>query len=171
MKKIILISSILITALSHQIQAQSGSSHLNTILTTYLNLKDALAADKSDSARQAAKTLYNSINKLEMDKLSADQHEIWMQYESKLSYDAEHIKETDELDHQREHFTNLSVNMYKIVKALKINTTTIYYQFCPMANGGKGGYWLSENSEIHNPYMGRKMPTCGSTKETIKANQ
>jgi hypothetical protein len=91
-----------------------------------------------------------------------------MEYNEKLSYDAEHIKGTDELEHQREHFIKLSANMYKMLKELKINTGDLYYQFCPMANEGKGAYWLSEKSTISNPYMGKKMPTCGETKDTIK---
>jgi hypothetical protein len=106
-----------------------------------------------------------------MEKLSADEHKVWMEYESKLSYDAEHMKETDDIDHQREHFMKLSDNFYKMVKALNVNTADLYYQYCPMANGGKGAYWVSEQEGILNPYFGKKMLKCGSTKETIKGNQ
>jgi hypothetical protein len=90
-----------------------------------------------------------------------------MKLSTDLSYDAEHIKGTDKIDHQREHFAKLSVNMYKLIKVLHLNTVEMYYQYCPMAEEGKGAYWLSEQPQIKNPYMGKKMLTCGSTKETI----
>jgi Cu(I)/Ag(I) efflux system membrane fusion protein len=45
---------------------------------------------------------------------------------------------------------------------------TVYYQFCPMMNNNKGAYWLSETSDIRNPYYGDAMLTCGETKDTLK---
>ena len=102
-----------------------------------------------------------------MDKMSADEHKTWMKLQEKLSYDAEHIKGTTELEHQREHFIALSKNMYELFKAFKADAP-VYYQHCPMANDGKGADWLSMEEKISNPYMGKSMLTCGKTTETIK---
>lgn len=44
---------------------------------------------------------------------------------------------------------------------------TLYKQYCPMAFGNKGGYWLSDVAEIRNPYFGDKMLTCGTVATTI----
>ncbi|WP_233789431.1 hypothetical protein [Sphingobacterium sp. HMA12] len=44
----------------------------------------------------------------------------------------------------------------------------VYYQHCPMYNDGKGAHWLSKQKAIDNPYLGKSMPTCGSTVETIQ---
>ncbi len=46
--------------------------------------------------------------------------------------------------------------------------TKIFVRWQMMANDGKGAIWLSEVKEIKNPYLGSKMPDCGSVKETIK---
>ncbi|MDQ6756917.1 MAG: DUF3347 domain-containing protein, partial [Bacteroidota bacterium] len=43
-----------------------------------------------------------------------------------------------------------------------------YKDFCPMYNNNKGAIWLSEVKDIKNPYLGKKMPTCGNMKEEIK---
>lgn len=169
MKKIIITVVLFSTAFLQNTFAQTGNQSLNNVLTAYLRVKNALVKDNGDSVRAAAKILYNTIDKLPTDKLSATQYNIWIQYADKLSYDASHMKETNDIDHQREHFTNLSKNMYKMLQALKINTSDLYYQYCPMANDGKGAYWVSEKANIVNPYLGKKMPTCGSTKDTIKA--
>lgn len=170
MKKIILAVLLFTTALVQNTFAQTENNQsLNNVYAAYIKVKNALTTDNGDSVRIAAIALFNSIDKVPMEKLPAEQHKVWMQYATKLSYNAEHIKGTTELEHQREHFMALSTDIYKAMKALNINTADIYYQYCPMANDGKGAYWVSDKSKIANPYMGKMMPTCGSTKETIKA--
>ena len=62
---------------------------------------------------------------------------------------------------------SLSKNMYELIKVAK-PAETVYYQFCPMANDGKGANWLSKENGIKNPYYGSQMLTCGKTVETIK---
>ena len=47
------------------------------------------------------------------------------------------------------------------------NETPVYYQFCPMANDGKGANWLSKENAVKNPYYGSMMLSCGKTVETI----
>lgn len=169
MKKLIIAVVILSTALVQNTFAQTSNQQINNVITAYIGVKNALTKDNGDSVRATATILYTTIDKMLMDKLSTSEHNIWMQYADKLSYDASHMKGTNDIDHQREHFTNLSKNMYKMIMTLKINTVDLYYQYCPMANDGKGAYWVSEKSAIVNPYLGKKMPTCGSTKDTIKA--
>ena len=44
----------------------------------------------------------------------------------------------------------------------------LYYDYFPMYNKGKDGYWISEVKDIKNPYLGKAMPTCGSVKEELK---
>ena len=46
---------------------------------------------------------------------------------------------------------SLSKNMYELIKVVK-PAETVYYQFCPMANDGKGANWLSKESGVKNPY-------------------
>ena len=172
MKKLILLVSFIATSLAQNAFAQDTTNQsLQNVITAYINVKNALTKDNGDSVRGAAKILFNVIAEVPMEKLSSEHHKIWMQYSEKLSYDSEHMKQTEELEHQREHFTKLSANMYKMLKALNINTVDLYYQFCGMANDGKGAYWISEELKINNPYMGKMMPRCGSSKETLKANK
>ncbi|MEO5570703.1 MAG: DUF3347 domain-containing protein [Bacteroidia bacterium] len=178
-KKTILAVAIIVTAIMQTTSAQTqemskdtsvSANPLHKVISAYLVLKNALAKDDGEAASKSSKALYKAIDKVPMDKLTAAQHTVWIKYMDKLSYDSEHIKETAETEHQREHFTSLSKNIYAVVKEFNTNSAELYYQFCPMANDGKGAYWLSESEKISNPYMGKKMPSCGSIKETIKAN-
>ena len=168
MKKIMLIVAIIATSFVQNTFAQSTSQPTSKVIASYLNVKNALVANDAKTASASAKTMLDEIAKVPMDKMTTEQHTVWMKYTKKISYDVTHISEVAELDHDREHFTSLSKNMYAVVKAFP-TTTPVYYQFCPMANESKGAYWLSEQDKIHNPYYGDKMNGCSSTKETIQA--
>jgi hypothetical protein len=141
---------------------------ISAVLSAYIALKNALANDDGKTAQASAKLLLTEIDRVKMNEMTTDQHSAWMKYMKKLSFDTDHINKTDDTEHQREHFVTLSKNIYAVEKAFNTNAVTLYYQFCPMANDGKGASWMSEKEKISNPYMGKKMPTCGSTKETIK---
>ena len=60
----------------------------------------------------------------------------------------------------------ISPRATRSVKAFGIDKPA-YRQFCPMALGNKGAYWLSDKKPIRNPYFGDAMLTCGETKETL----
>ena len=114
-----------------------------------------------------AKELLTAINAVKMDKLTTEEHTVWMKVMKDLAFDAEHIADTKDASHQRDHFISLSKNMYALIKVSKTETPT-YYQFCPMANDGKGANWLSKENAVKNPYYGSQMLSCGKTVETIK---
>jgi hypothetical protein len=153
-------------------QAKSATSAiqihpLSDVYGAYFSLKDALAKDDGKNAAAYSNSLYKAIDNVPMEKLPMEQHMVWMKYEKLLSTDAEHIKSTTDIDHQREHLISLSKNMYAVMKAIKPEAP-VYYEFCPMANDGKGANWLSREAKISNPYMGSMMPGCGKVQETIK---
>jgi copper chaperone CopZ len=142
-------------------------NQLKSIFDNYFALKDALVKSDGKLASSIAKELLSNINAVNMTKLSTDEHTVWMKVMKDLAFDTEHIEETKDAGHQRDHFTSLSKNMYALIKVSK-QETPIYYQNCPMYNDGKGANWLSKESTIKNPYYGSQMLSCGKTVETIK---
>ena len=71
------------------------------------------------------------------------------------------------IEDQRTSYSQLSNDFITLVKKTGLSGGELYVDFCPMALNDKGGYWLSANKEIKNPYFGDKMMTCGEIKETI----
>jgi copper chaperone CopZ len=142
-------------------------SPLKAVFEYYFALKDALVASDGTSASTKAKDLLAAIKTLEMNKLSTEEHTVFMKVQKDLVFDAEHISETQDAGHQRDHFITLSSKLYELLKIAKHNVP-VFYQHCPMANGGKGANWLSKENDIKNPYYGAKMLSCGKTVETIK---
>lgn len=147
--------------------AAQETNRLTSVFDTYFSLKDALVKTDGKAASAKAKDLQTAINEVKMDKLSMDVHIVWMKVLGDLKEDAKNINGTTDISRQRGHFMNLSKNIYVLIKAAK-PAEKIYYQFCPMANDGKGANWLSRESGVKNPYYGSQMLTCGKTVETIE---
>lgn len=142
-------------------------TQLKTVFDNYFAVKDALVKTDGNTASTKAKELLAVINAIKMDKLSTEEHTVWMKVMKDLAFDAQHIADTKDASHQRDHFITLSKNMYALIKVSKQETPT-YFQFCPMANDGKGANWLSKENAVKNPYYGSQMLTCGKVVETIK---
>lgn len=140
---------------------------LKSVLDAYYGIKDALVASDGNTASSKAATLVKAIKEVKMNELGQEQHNVWMKVMKDLDFDADHISETKDVGHQRDHFSSLSENMYKVIKAAK-PSQPVYYQHCPMAKEGKGANWLSQIPAIKNPYYGAQMLNCGKTTETLK---
>ncbi|ELR73106.1 MerP [Fulvivirga imtechensis AK7] len=125
------------------------------VISSYLEVKDALVATEADQAKEGAKKMLAALEGAEGSRAV-----------SGLKEDARHIVDTDEMEYIREHFDQMSQNIYALAKA-KNTGMTLYKQHCPMAFDNQGAYWLSSSKEIRNPYFGDKMLKCGAVKETI----
>lgn len=168
MKNIPIAVRLFATVFGRSSFAQTDSSSvLKNFLASYLNLKNALTIDDGDSARIAARQLFDAVDEMTADSFSSSQQAVWSQFHKKLRGEAVQIRNADDIEGQREHFKNLSADMYQFLKAVGITSVELYYDYCPMAKA----YWLSETPSISNPYLGQMMPTCGSVKDTLTVNK
>ena len=132
---------------------------INTVISNYISLKNALASGDGNAASAKAKTLLASVNALTKTKLSNDEVNLI----GKLEYDSRHISEVQRVAHQREHFASLSNNIYILIKKTKANQVTLYRQYCTMDKQ----YYPSESAQDTDPYMG--MNNCSKVVETLPA--
>lgn len=161
----VIVALLFVGITSAQAQTNNTAANINKVIKAYLGIKDALVADNSKLANDRAKDFTAALKEVSTNQLDAKQKATWLAFGEKLRFDGDHISETHELAHQREHFTSLSKNMFAVVKAFKNNSIVLYQQYCPM----KKATWLSETNTIRNPYYGKAMEECGTTKETLKA--
>jgi hypothetical protein len=146
----------------------STAAYMKQLTDDYLQIKNALTNGKASEAGDAAKKMYDAMKGFDKSLLTVDQKKIYDQNEEDLEEHAEHIsKSTGKIEHQREHFSMMSEDLYALVKAFG-GGKTLYHDHCPMAKEGKGAMWLSETKEIKNPYLGEKMMDCGSVEEEIQ---
>lgn len=162
MKKLFFAAILCIPFFSQPVFAQS-SAGLYPILTAYYMVKDALVAGDAKTAATAAGGMLKAVNGVGMTALAPKDHQVFMTLQDKLAYDSRHISESSDINHQREHFTSLSANLFKLAKQVRLSDDPIYEDYCPM----KKAYWLSSNAAIKNPYFGSSMPTCGKVSTTL----
>jgi len=141
---------------------------LNEVVEAYLGLTKALNKSDSEAASQAAKQINAKLSDVDMNLVEGDLHMVWMSQLEKLNNNATKLSAEQNLEKQRGLFLSLSAALIESVETFGITNVT-YQQFCPMANGGKGGSWLSDSEKITNPFFGVEMDTCGETVKKIES--
>ncbi|AWH73781.1 hypothetical protein DCS32_06315 [Dokdonia sp. Dokd-P16] len=115
----------------------------------YIHLKTALVNSDMDEAKTGAKMLLENSDDATLKELLSK------------------ISASNDIEKQRALFSDVTEKMTDIVNE-SINSGEVFQQFCPMAFNNEGGYWLSTEEEIRNPYFGDRMLKCGKVTETIK---
>lgn len=158
MKSTILIIALLAIGFIQKSFAQDSTQQyqLSQLLSQYYDIKDALVAGNTNLASTKADEFIKTANSIDYKLISEGNI-------NALLKDASPISEKKDLKVQRVHFANLSENMATLAKAVKLTSTPIYQQYCPM----KKANWLSSDKAIKNPYYGNAMLTCGKVVETI----
>ena len=141
---------------------------LTKVFNGYIDMKDAFVATDAQTAGSEAKKVKKSLQAVDMNLLKGDAHMEWMEQLETLNSSIESISSLTDIEKQREAFSRFNQAFYKSLKRFGLDSTTAYYQYCPMAFDNKGAYWLSETEEIRNPYFGDVMLGCGETKEILK---
>lgn len=154
---------------------QTASKTTNESKTdTTTAVKDAAIPDKDNVSEVLASYLALKNDLVKSDGAAGQKSAAKLQHElvevkgcSEAATLAGEIAGTDKVDQQRKAFLTLSKDVITLAKGIKTGRPS-FVTFCPMANEGKGGYWLSEAKEIKNPYYGDAMLECGEVKEELK---
>jgi hypothetical protein len=169
MKKYLFISVIALTTALYACQPSGKKSEAlaetkdttTSVLTdttkvynAYLQVKDNLVKTDGKAAQKSADTLAQTLSTI---KGCTEAEEL-----------AKQMAATNDVKSQRILFLQVSQDVIPLVKGIKSPKAPIYVAYCPMANEGKGGYWLTAQKEIKNPYYGEDMLECGEIKEEIK---
>lgn len=129
-----------------------------SFLVNYNDLKNALVNDNAAEAKEAASQMLKSVSEIEIAENQRAQ----------LVQNLREIASSEDLSVQRKQFAGLSEELYQVVKNNNLTEEVLYLQYCPMAMGGQGANWLSYEKQVRNPYMGERMPGCGSVKEVVE---
>jgi Cu(I)/Ag(I) efflux system membrane fusion protein len=139
-------------------------TQLDDMVISYLDLKNTLVNTDANGASLSADLLLKSLENVDMSLLKGDGHVFWMDQLNAIKSHGENIKNSSDVEKQRDQFDFLSQGVINSLKAFGTNEKTYYVQYCPMAKGNQGADWLSTENVIKNPYFGDKMMKCGSIK-------
>jgi Cu(I)/Ag(I) efflux system membrane fusion protein len=140
---------------------------LTDVYNTYLEMKNAFVASDAKQAGQKANLVNEKLKSVNMGLLTEESHMEWMKYLDQLENALQEINSSQDIAAQRKAFAEYNLVFYKVIKEFGLAAGTLYFQYCPMADGEKGAYWFSELKQIQNPYFGEAMLKCGETRETL----
>ena len=123
--------------------ARQASNEEAACLQAYHHVHDALAKDDLAAAKTSATELAEKATAAKCP--STPKH-------------AAELAKSDSLEKAREHFKAISEECIKMMRGVDGQ----YVFTCPMA---KADWLQTESKQVSNPYMGKKMPTCGEIKK------
>jgi Cu(I)/Ag(I) efflux system membrane fusion protein len=140
---------------------------LAEVTNAYLALKDAFVAADNFQANKDAQAILEALSVTDMSLIKGNSHIYWMEKLNALTAHSEKITELSDVEEQRKQFDFLSQSLIETIKVFGIPEDTFYVSHCPMAFNNVGADWISDATEIRNPYFGDKMLKCGLVKDTI----
>lgn len=149
----------------------AGTQMLMGVINQYYTVKNALVATKASGTDSAAMQLAIMTDSLQgfLNKDAATPTTLKPYLDTIINQSKAISTIQDETcEKQRIAFSTLSSAMYGLLKNVALKNTVIYQEHCPMAMEEKGAYWLSDDSDIKNPYFGKKMIECGEVTDVIK---
>jgi hypothetical protein len=132
------------------------------MMNGYIEMKNAFV--DADSVEIKAKTalFIASTDSLNLSELHEKDSSLFMAAQQNISdikANAASILKENDLTEMRHDFSMVSENLYPLLKTIGYEGQKLYWQNCPMAFGDdKPANWLSNTSEILNPYLGKNHP-------------
>ena len=136
------------------------SAEIDSSLALYLEIKDGLIAGDFNAITGKMINLSTMIKNWGSE-LTEDNSTLEL-----LSQTVQTLAGSSDVTTSRTSFVAFSRLYIDFIKGLD-RDDVLFVQFCPMADEGRGAYWLSRENEIKNPYYGATMLRCGETIERI----
>ena len=149
---------------------------VNNTINSYLAMKDAFVDGDTGSIKSASFAFVTRLDSLNLSELQSDDKVLSaanLQL-NEMKTNAEPIMQETDLTKMRRNFQNVSENLYPFLRTIGYEGQKLYWQNCPMAFGDDGANWISNTSEIVNPYLGKNHPEfksamlhCGENMDSI----
>ncbi len=134
----------------------------------YLATVQALADDDETAARETAGEMQQALASADPEALDDTSAAVWEQEHEALGASLDRFLDGEDIEAVRAQLEDVSAHMREIVTAFHGGVIgPVYVVHCPMAFDDQGADWLDERDEVHNPYFGEMMYSCGSVTETL----
>ena len=156
-------------ALTQSANSEVFNQSFGQLLSDYFALKDNFIAENDSSIAKSARSLMVSADSLKLDELKADSNLIAtaQTYSLGISSEIKGLLGEKEMVEKRKSFQIIGDQLYDLIRTVRYDRLLVYHDYCPMAFNDQGANWLSNLPEIRNPYIPKKMITCGEIKDSI----
>jgi hypothetical protein len=159
--------------------SEEFNKSISDAVNNYLSMKNAFVDADTLAIKLNGQKFIASVDSLKLNELQKDDSQIFLaaqQEVSDIKANAQAMLQENALTEMRQDFRMVSENLYPFLRTIGYEGQKLYWQNCPMAFGeNKEGNWLSNTSEIINPYLGKNHPVykstmlgCGETKDSLK---
>lgn len=141
------------------------------MLDSYFQLKDQFIKENDTLITKGTEQLIADIDAAAgvLSELKADSSIVSTAktYTTGIQNELTAVKQEKDIEERRKSFQVLSEQLYDLIRTVKYDRAVVYHQYCPMAFNDAGAFWLSNSSDIRNPYLPKKMLICGEVKDSI----
>lgn len=173
-----IISSAQSSTTSEKTHSPEFNNQITTLIDSYMAMKSAFVEADTSKIKTKTAGFIASADSLHLNELQEKDSSVFMAVQQNLSdikANAKPILEESDITEMRHDFSMVSENLYPFLKTIGYEGEKLYWQNCPMAFGeDKPANWLSNSSEINNPYLGKKDPVyksamlhCGENMDSI----
>jgi len=144
-------------------------SSLNKLANDYFSLKEQFVSEQDSMINFYTRVLIKDADSLNFEGLKADSailENAKMNTES-MAAEGEGLLGETTLENKQKSFYLISEQMHDLMKLVQYHGQVVYQVHCPMAFKGEGANWLSNTAAIRNPYIPKKMISCGNIIDTI----
>lgn len=138
------------------------NAKIASMMNAYMEMKNAFVDADTPAIKAKTAQFIVSTDSLNLNGLHEKDSSLFMaarQNISDIKANAEPILKENDITEMRHDFSMVSENLYPLLKTIGYEGQKLYWQNCPMAFGDdKPANWLSNTSEILNPYLGKKHP-------------
>ena len=156
---------------------------VDSAVAQYLAIKNAFIESDTATAKKSTAAFINLLDSIPLIELKKDTASIFETAQASISdikANAQSLLQQTDITEMRKDFSMLTDMMFpSFFKSINYEGPTLYLENCPMAFGDDApANWISDNSEIVNPYLGKTHPTyratmlhCGEVKDSIVAKK
>ncbi|MES2371510.1 MAG: hypothetical protein V4557_02955 [Bacteroidota bacterium] len=158
--------------LTKSVNSAAFNQSFELLLTHYYDLKEDFIYE-NDNISLSATNLGISADSLKLGELKADSMIVSTArtYALGISSETKGLIGEKTLEGKRKSFQIISDQLYDLIRTVRYDQSVIYHNYCPMAFNDQGANWLSNTPSIRNPYIPKKMITCGEVKDSIDFRQ
>jgi hypothetical protein len=168
--------AVAVTAVPLENQSASDQK-LTKLIDEYFGLKSALTEADSMAINAAAVKLLAVVDTVNADSVDTDPviNNPVLKLQSNIIAETKGLLGETDITEKRKAFSMISDNLKSLIETVQYKGQTLYQQTCPMAfNDNDAASWLSNSTEVVNPYLGKNHPKyksgmlhCGEVTDTL----
>ena len=157
------------TPLKRSANPDAFNRSFGKVMADYYSLKDNFVAENDTAINESAKNMIISVDSIRLDELKGDTNIVATArtYTQGISSELQGLLGEKDREEKRKSFQMVGEQLYDLIRTVQYDQAIVYHNFCPMAFNDQGANWLSNSRDIKNPYIPKKMLTCGEIKDSI----